>query len=107
MRASIVIFFRFHPEINVKKKFVKKYAHHTVLEDTLHVESIGSTCLVVAATFELPSKLAGLAVINKPGIGWSNRICTNITAQKICNVIQTFSSSFFFSSPFFFYSTWN
>lgn len=66
----------------------------TILEDSLHIQSIGGAGLIVRATLQVVGQLPGPGVIDHSGVGGTDCICegqkSNITYRS---QIQTPSMS--------------
>lgn len=69
--VSSAPYVKFHNSLTQQSK-THTYTHAhtlTVLEDTLHVQPVGSARLVVRAALEVIGQLAGAAVVDHPGVG--------------------------------------
>lgn len=69
--------------LNYTLYFLCFKAHLTVLEDSLHIQTIGGAGLVVRAALQVIWQLSGPRVINHSGVGstdgiWGNRVRKNI-----------------------------
>lgn len=58
----------------------------TVLEDSLHVEPVGRTGLVVSASLEVIRQLPGSGIVDDAGVGGADGICTTTRGEHSLRV---------------------